>query len=132
MTYEKWRDRLIADVENTAARYAERDVVEQGDPVTMETVQALQGLAERLRDLPPDDQRLRGLYAEEQELAKVPERQFGEALNRVHDAREEVLRSVGCEHGPFASLDAFFAELRLRADEAITEFRMAGSGASVA
>jgi hypothetical protein len=129
MTYEKWRDRLIADVENAAARYTESDVVDQGDAVTMETVQALQGLAERLRNLSPDDQRLRGLYAEELELAKVPERQFGEALNRLHDAREEVLRSVGCEHGPFESLDAFFGELRLRADEAITEFRMAGISA---
>ena len=131
MSFTEWKQRLIADIENTAARFTERDVVDQGDPINQETADALQGLAQRLRDLPDSDERLVGLYKEEQELANVEERQYDEALNRVHDAREEVLRSVGFEHGDFASLDSFFSELRMRADEAIAEFSLGGEGGSV-
>jgi thiamine pyrophosphate-dependent acetolactate synthase large subunit-like protein len=127
MRFEQWKDRLIGDVENAAAMCAERDLLDKDNPVNAESAAALRALADRLRALPADDPRLLGLYAEESELAKVPARAFGEAAARCHEAREDLLRSVGFEHGPFPSLDAFFTELRRRTDETITEFTIAAA-----
>lgn len=125
MTFEQWREQLIADIENAAAMCAERDVVEHGNPQNVVDAQVFYGMAEKIRGLAPDDARLADLYKEESALAQVPEREYGEAEHRCHEAREDVLRSISDEHGPYENLDEFFAVLRRKADETITEFSLA-------
>ena len=125
MTLREWRDRLIADVENAAAMCGERDLVDRDNPDNADMAQALYQMAETIRALPPEDDRLVGLWTEESELANVPESEFGAALARCHAAREDVLRAVAFEHGPYPDLGEFFAVLRRKADETITEFCLA-------
>lgn len=125
MTYETWRDRLITDVENAAAMCVERDLVDRDNPDNAEISAALFQMAEKIRALPPEDERLVGLWTEESELADVPEPEFGAALARCHEAREDVLRAVAFEHGPYPDLGDFFGVLRRKADETITEFCLA-------
>lgn len=125
MTYEMWREQLITDIENAAAMCAERDVVEHGNPQNVADAKVFYGMAQKIREMAPDDPRLVGLYKEEGALAQVPEREYGEAEHRCHEAREDVLRGISDEHGPYENLDEFLAVLRRKADETITEFSLA-------
>jgi hypothetical protein len=125
MKYEAWRDRLINDVENAAAMCVERDLVDRGDPDNAAIAESLYRMAEKIRSLPKDDGRMVALWREESELANVPEREFGAAESRCHEAREDVLRAIAFEHGPYEELGEFFTVLRRKADETITEFRLA-------
>ena len=81
-------------------------------------------LAEKLKALPADDEKLQGLFNEETELSNLMRATPGEPENRYYNAKEDLLRDYGIDHEPFKDAGEFLQVLRTRVDETITEYRL--------
>lgn len=125
MNFQAWKDRLANEIETAAEWRAEKAVLDRHDPDITASQAALFELANRLRALPADDGDLRALFSEEMELSQLDRSQPGEAEQRYRATREDLLRSIGFDHPPFADAGAFLATLRRQVDETIAEFRLA-------
>ncbi len=123
MEFHDWKQNLVAEVEDAAARCGERALADRHDPRNETAQQVLARLASELKTLPADHQGLTALYKEEQEFANLARPEAGEPEHRYRDAKEAILRSIGYENEPFETADQFLEVLRNVADETITEYR---------
>ena len=124
MDIDTWKKALISEIETAAEWRAEKTLVDPDDPLIETSQKALFDLAEKLKALPADDEKLQGLFNEETELSNLMRATPGEPENRYYNAKEDLLRDYGIEHELFKDAGEFLQVLRTRVDETITEYRL--------
>lgn len=125
MDYASWKQGLLEEIEQAAMRRTQEVLSDpEEERRAISSQQALLDLAQKLRAMPENDEHVTALFAEEQEIDCLENAPIGEAEQRYRDAKEDLLRTIGFEHDPFESADAFLNAVRAHVDEVISEYRL--------
>jgi len=125
MDYASWKEDLLEEIEQAAMRRTQKVFSDSSEErCAMDSQRTLLDLAEKLRALPANAERLTALFAEEEEIERLENAPVGEPEHRYRDAKEDLLGTIGFEHDAFESVDAFLDAVRAHVDEVISEYRL--------
>lgn len=125
MDYATWKKDLVKEIETAAMRRTQEVFADANEEArAVDSQMELLRLAEYLRAMPETAEHMAALFREEGEIDRLERAPWGEAEQRYHDAKEDLLAAIGFEHVPFATADEFLDTVRARLDEIISEYRL--------